>query len=78
MNLQGNRYLFEGGVDPLELVQKYDCPLYVCDTSIMKRQYKRLINAFDVKKIKINYACKALTNLGVLKYLRIQEKKKGL
>ncbi len=70
MNLEGNRYLFEGGIDPLELCEKYDCPLYVYDTNIMKRQYKRLIDAFKVKKIKINYACKALTNLSVLKFFK--------
>ncbi|MEM6967595.1 MAG: diaminopimelate decarboxylase, partial [Bacteroidota bacterium] len=70
MNLEGNRYLFEGGIDPLQLVEQYDCPLYVYDTGIMKRQYLRLINAFDVKKLKINYACKALTNLSVLKYFK--------
>ena len=70
MNLEGDRYLFEGGIDPLQLCEKYDCPLYVYDTAIMKRQYKRLIDAFEVKKIKINYACKALTNLSVLKYFK--------
>ena len=26
MNLEGNRYLFDGGIDPLELCNKYDCP----------------------------------------------------
>ena len=70
MKLEGNRYLFEGGIDPLTLCEKYDCPLYVYDTGIMKRQYKRLINAFDVKQIKINYACKALTNLSILKFFK--------
>ncbi|MFK7773080.1 MAG: diaminopimelate decarboxylase [Saprospiraceae bacterium] len=70
MNLEGNRYLFDGGIDPLELCKKYDCPLYVYDTGVMKRQYNRLINAFDVKQIKINYACKALTNLSVLKFFK--------
>jgi diaminopimelate decarboxylase len=70
MNLEGNRYLFDGGIDPLELCKKYDCPLYVYDTGIMKRQYNRLVNAFDVKQIKINYACKALTNLSILKFFK--------
>ncbi len=70
MNLEGNRYLFDGGIDPLELCKKYDCPLYVYDTGVMKRQYNRLVNAFDVKQIKINYACKALTNLSILKFFK--------
>lgn len=70
MNLEGNRYLFDGGIDPLKLCKKYDCPLYVYDTGVMKRQYNRLVNAFDVKQIKINYACKALTNLSILKFFK--------
>ena len=88
MKIEGNRYLFEGGIDPLELCEKYDCPLYVYDMGMMKRQYNRLINAFDVKKIKVNYACKALSNINILKFFKglgsgldtvsIQEVKMGL
>ena len=70
MILEGNRYLFQGTIDPLDLCKKYDCPLYVYDTSIMKRQYERMVNAFDVKNLKINYACKALTNINILKLFR--------
>jgi len=54
----------------LELVDRYDCPLYVYDGDIIKRQYERLLNAFSYKAVKINYACKALTNINVLKYIR--------
>jgi len=70
MKLEKNRYLFQGSIDPLSLVEKYGGPLYVYDTSIMHRQYEKLVNAFDVKSLKINYACKALTNLSVLKYFK--------
>ena len=70
MKIEGNRYLFQGSVDPLELCKKYDCPLYVYDTSIMKRQYERMKNAFSVKSLKINYACKALTNINILKLFK--------
>ena len=70
MKIEGTRYLFEGGIDPLELCEKYDGPLYVYDTSIMKRQYRRLVDAFEVKKIKINYACKALSNINILKFFK--------
>ena len=75
-------------INPLELVEKYDCPLYVYDSAIMKRQYKRITDAFKVKNLKINYACKALTNQTVLKFFNhigsgldtvsIQELKMGL
>ena len=36
----------------------------------MKKQYDRLVNAFDLKKLKINYACKALNNITVLKFFK--------
>ncbi len=70
MNLKNGNYELSNGVNLLSLCEKYDCPLYVYDTAIMKRQYKRLTNAFKVKKLKINYACKALTNINVLRYFK--------
>ncbi|GJM36481.1 MAG: diaminopimelate decarboxylase [Saprospiraceae bacterium] len=88
MILENNRYLLSGGIDPLELCSKYDCPLYVYDSAIMERQYKRINDAFNVKNLKLNYACKALTNINVLKVFNelgagldtvsIQEVKLGL
>jgi diaminopimelate decarboxylase len=70
MELINDSYTLSNGVNPLELCRKYDCPIYVYDTAIMKRQYDKLTKAFDVKKLKINYACKALTNINVLKYFK--------
>lgn len=70
MTLENNRYLLSGGVDPLELADQYDLPLYVYDSAIMQRQYKRMTNAFHVKRLKINYACKALSNINVMKLFR--------
>lgn len=55
----------------LAAAQEYGTPLYVYDTAIMKSQYERMTNAFSsVKKLKLNYACKANTNLNVLKYFK--------
>ncbi len=70
MFLDNNRYLLSGGVDPLELAEKYGLPLYVYDSAIMERQYKRITDAFNVKRLKINYACKALNNINVLKLFK--------
>jgi diaminopimelate decarboxylase len=70
MEILDNRYVLDGGVDPLALVEKYDAPLYVYQTSIIKRQYDRLVKAFSGPKLKINYACKALNNIAVLKYMK--------
>lgn len=69
MNIINDRYCFTGEVDALSIAQKYGCPVYVYDSAIIKRQYKSLIEAFKVKQLKINYACKALTNINVLRYM---------
>ncbi|MBK9257929.1 MAG: diaminopimelate decarboxylase [Saprospiraceae bacterium] len=75
-------------MDALEIAEKYSCPVYVYETSTIKRQYLRLINAFDLQKLKINYACKALNNINILQFMKsmgtgldtvsIQEVKIGL
>lgn len=56
------------------IAEQYGCPTYVYDGSKIESQFHRLENAFKgVKKLKINYAAKALTNISILKLL----KKKG-
>jgi len=70
MNLTNNRYELTGGVNPLDLVAQHGAPLYIYDTAIIDRQYKRMVDAFDVKQLKINYACKALTNINILKHIK--------
>lgn len=55
----------------LAVAEKYGTPLYVYDAEIMRAQYERMVNAFSsVKKLKLNYACKANTNLNVLRFFR--------
>lgn len=70
MNLNNDRYEFSGGIDPLALCKEYGCPLYIYDSEVIKRQYTRLASAISVPKFKINYACKALTNINVLRLLQ--------
>jgi diaminopimelate decarboxylase len=70
MILKDNRYHLSNGIDPLALVEKYGTPLYVYDTAIIERQYKRLAGSFSVPKLHINYACKANTNINILKLLK--------
>ncbi|MDZ4680110.1 MAG: diaminopimelate decarboxylase [Saprospiraceae bacterium] len=70
MYLNNNRYLLTGDVDPLVLCEKYGCPLYVYDSAIIERQYQRILDAFNVPKLKINYACKASSNLSLLKLFK--------
>ena len=51
-------------------VKEFGSPLYVYDTETIKRQYERLRKTFSGIKLKIKYACKANTNLEIMKYLR--------
>ncbi len=55
------------GLNILDLVAKYKAPLYIYDSTQMEENYNRFVNAFDVKSLKVHYACKALSNLSVLK-----------
>lgn len=70
MTLQDNKYSLSDGTDPLALIEKYGGPLYLYDAAIIERQYKRMISAFSVNKLRINYACKANNNLSIMRFLR--------
>lgn len=66
MNLVDGQYQI-GKVNALELAEQFGSPLYVYDAQIMRNKYKRMTDAFSGTRLKINYACKALTNINVLK-----------
>lgn len=54
-----------------ELAKQYGNPLYIYDGDIIKSQYKKLSEAFNnVKEVTFNYACKANTNLNILKLMK--------
>ena len=59
-----------GGVSVLELCKEFGTPLYVYDAAVIERQYNKLINAFPNRNLKISYACKALTNISILKFIK--------
>lgn len=73
----------------LKIAKDYGAPLYVYDADKITSQYQRLTNAFDgVENLRLNYACKALSNIAVLRLMNslgsgldtvsIQEVKLGL
>jgi len=68
MELINNQYVISS-IPAIELAEKYGTPLYVYDATKMESQYRRLINSFDTN-VKINFACKALTNVSVLKVFK--------
>lgn len=69
MELVNGRYKIDG-VDVLSLVEQYDSPLYVYNAEKIKQQYNKLHSAFPGVKLGLHYACKALTNLSILKYMK--------
>jgi diaminopimelate decarboxylase len=55
----------------VQLAEQFGSPLYVYEAAKIQLQYKKLENAFGkVKHLRINYACKALSNISVLKLLK--------
>lgn len=69
MQLTNGRYTI-GGVDALELCDTFGMPLYVYDCDKIEEQYHELTEAFSRVKVRINYACKALSNVNILKLFR--------
>jgi diaminopimelate decarboxylase len=69
MQLVNGKYQIDG-VDVLQIAQDFGTPVYVYSAETMKRQYKRLSNAFPGVKLHLHYACKALSNVNVLKYMK--------
>lgn len=69
MEILNKKYVIDE-VPVLSLVKKYGSPLYVYETAKMNSQYKRLKRAFHGTNIRIYYACKALTNVNILRFFR--------
>ncbi|MFT3885891.1 MAG: diaminopimelate decarboxylase [Flavobacteriales bacterium] len=68
MKQQDDRYRI-GGVDVERLAAIAGTPAYVYDGATMERQVRRLQQAFKGIPGRILYACKALTNLSVLRLM---------
>lgn len=77
-----------GGVNLLSIVKEHGSPVYVYDADQIVANYHTLKNAFKGVDVHLKYACKALTNISILKVLRkegagldtvsIEEAKMGL
>ncbi len=53
-----------------ELAEKFGTPLYVYDGHKIEEQISKMRQAFAGTNLKIKYACKALTNVNILKLMR--------
>ncbi len=69
MELTKGKYTL-GGVDLVKVCQEFGSPVYVYDANQIVANYHHLKNAFKGVDVRLKYACKALTNINVLKLLR--------
>jgi diaminopimelate decarboxylase len=53
----------------VELAERFGTPIYVYHAEKIKEQYEKLTKAFSDCNTRFFYACKALTNINVLKYI---------
>jgi diaminopimelate decarboxylase len=56
--------------DLIAIAEEYGTPLYVYHAEKIKEQYGKLQSAFSNSNTVFFYACKALTNVNVLRYIR--------
>src|SRR5678815_1485194 len=52
-----------------DLAERFGTPLYVYHTEKIKEQYQKLTSGFSVIDTRFFFACKALTNINILKYI---------
>jgi diaminopimelate decarboxylase len=54
----------------VRIANEFGTPVYVYHAERIKEQFETLRNAFSEKKPRFFYACKALTNINILKYIK--------
>ncbi|GAB3999957.1 diaminopimelate decarboxylase [Spirosoma daeguense] len=71
MQLNNQTYQIQG-VNVLDIADEFGLPLYVYDADKIIEKIGLLRSAFPGVNLKIKYAAKALTNLSILKLMRLQ------
>ncbi len=69
MILKNNEYFIQD-FKISDLAIEYGSPLYVYDGNVIEEKVRRLKNAFSEINMKIKYACKANTNISILKLMK--------
>jgi len=54
----------------VNIANEFGTPLYVYHAEKIKEQYNKLVSAFENTNTVFFYACKALTNINILKYIK--------
>ncbi|HTF82110.1 MAG TPA: diaminopimelate decarboxylase [Cytophagales bacterium] len=70
MILKNERFSLQG-VDLLEVAEQYGTPVYVYDAERILGQINQLKSAFSQLPLKLKYATKALSNLNILKIIKL-------
>jgi diaminopimelate decarboxylase len=65
-----NNQLYLGKFSAKNLAKKFGTPLYVYEAETIRRRYLELVKSIPYPKLQIHYACKANTNIIILKLLR--------
>jgi diaminopimelate decarboxylase len=65
-----NNQLFLGKFSAKKLARRFGTPLYVYETETIRRKYLELVKNITYPKLRIHYACKANTNILILKLLQ--------
>lgn len=60
-----------GGVSLKDIASEYGCPIYVYDQETIALNYHKLLNAFKGVKVRLNYACKACSNINIMRELKL-------
>ena len=59
-----------GGMSTVEMAERFGTPIYVTDEQIVRENYRKVYEAFSrFMETEIHYACKANTNLAILRIL---------
>src|SRR3972149_7187958 len=64
-----NNKLYFGKYSSTTLAKKFGTPLYVYEADVIRQRYLELIKNMLYHKFHIHYACKANTNISILKLL---------
>ncbi len=61
---------FLSNTELIAIAERFGTPLYIYHAEKIKEQYDKLITAFKNTNTVFFYACKALTNINILRYIR--------
>ncbi|MEP7171785.1 MAG: diaminopimelate decarboxylase, partial [Bacteroidota bacterium] len=69
MLLENSVYSLDG-IPVTDLTSQFGTPLYVYHAEKITEQYSKLVTAFKNTEVKFFYACKALTNISILRHIK--------